>query len=154
MKTFTIVAHKPESFDYCRGCVTETYSGGFEICHNVDAEKAIVYAAELLARPIRVNEVGFDICFMTVHEGQMLSFDQDGKRQSPIPEDESVEDRENLEKQIRAFVEALWVKVDSFIVRRVNEQIEREEREAAERKARQEADEREILRKLKEKYKA
>ncbi|MBK3779829.1 hypothetical protein G3A43_06150 [Paraburkholderia aspalathi] len=33
MTQYTLIAHKPESQDYCRGCLMESYSGDFEMHH-------------------------------------------------------------------------------------------------------------------------
>lgn len=33
MAYYTLIAHKPDSADYCRGCPMESYAGDFELSH-------------------------------------------------------------------------------------------------------------------------
>ena len=33
---YLFIAHKPDSADYCRNCLMESYRGGFDIENNLD----------------------------------------------------------------------------------------------------------------------
>lgn len=56
-----IIAYKPDSEDYCRGCHMASYGSDFIIETFTNAEEMITLVKEILNRKMRVNEVGYTI---------------------------------------------------------------------------------------------
>lgn len=59
---FILIAYKPTSRDYCRGCLMATYNSDHEIKHMLDAEELTELWAEYLFKneDLGCNEKGYD----------------------------------------------------------------------------------------------
>ncbi len=70
---YTLIAHKPESSDYCRGCHMASYSGDYSTHHYITAAEVIDAAAGYLAKPLRCNEAGYTLTLITVWRGKLVT---------------------------------------------------------------------------------
>lgn len=58
-KTYTIILHKPESHDYCKGCHMASYSGDMQIFGNLSFEESAKKLAEFLSIELDYSEEGY-----------------------------------------------------------------------------------------------
>lgn len=82
MKTYLLIANKPDSADYCMGCQMESYSGDYIIEHNLTEEALIERIAELESKPLGRGESGYDITF--TEEPPEIEFEVEDRIRSGI----------------------------------------------------------------------
>ncbi|WP_126223273.1 hypothetical protein [Burkholderia ambifaria] len=66
MTRYTLIAHKPESSDYCMGCLMATYSGDFELAHGptLDALAPLYLRAAQANRTLDHGELGYELTLL------------------------------------------------------------------------------------------
>ncbi|MBU9200374.1 hypothetical protein KTD31_03275 [Burkholderia multivorans] len=63
---YTLIAHKPESSDYCRNCLMESYSGDFEMEHSRDLESLAGLWKRCAQKNLSLgrSEAGYDLTLL------------------------------------------------------------------------------------------
>ncbi|RQR65370.1 hypothetical protein DIE18_02485 [Burkholderia sp. Bp9125] len=66
MTHYTLIAHKPESSDYCMGCLMATYSGDFELAHGptLDVLAPLYLRAAQANRTLDHSELGYELTLL------------------------------------------------------------------------------------------
>lgn len=66
MAQYTLIAHKPESSDYCRGCLMASYSGDFELAHGptLDALAPLYQRCAQANRTLEHGELGYELTLL------------------------------------------------------------------------------------------
>jgi hypothetical protein len=94
---FFLDAHKPDSADYCRGCLMDSWSGRRERESYLSYDRTVSSAAGYLAYPTEQRETGFDVTLTTIINGHLVvySFD-DGYLMQPQDTDTTFEEGNEL----------------------------------------------------------
>lgn len=71
---FTLIAHKPESCDYVRGCLMANYSGDLQVYINLTREELIEKLVKYRSVELGFNESGYDIEILTAIDGFIARF--------------------------------------------------------------------------------
>lgn len=101
---YLFIAHKPESADYCRGCLMHRYDGGFEHEPDLSRDLLVRHWTELALenKKLRRSEKGW--CFF-VHRGGYHLYD--ANHPSSMLEDEDlIREIQGIEDEVNAAVEA------------------------------------------------
>jgi hypothetical protein len=72
---YSVILHKPESADYCRCCLMESYSGSFEHQSNLNEEQAVSLIARALSTELKRNEAGYTAIIFVSFKGQLCSIE-------------------------------------------------------------------------------
>lgn len=126
MKTYFLIANKPDSADYCMGCLMESYPSDYIEEHNLTEEALIERIAELDSKPLGYGEDGYSFTYM----------------EEPVMDPE-VEDR------IRS---GIFLRTEQRVAEREAAERAKADAEKAAEKTRTEATERKQLQQLTAKY--
>ena len=72
---FTLISHKPDSDDYCKGCLMATYTGNLEVFGCIAKEKLISSIIEYKTRELQYNETGYTFIVTTIINEELVTFD-------------------------------------------------------------------------------
>lgn len=77
---YTLIMHKSDSYDYCRGCLMDSYTSDFEFSNYLTRDTLIERLAELAYKNLnlRINESGYK--FIVLKDGVVLYNDIDEMR--------------------------------------------------------------------------
>lgn len=66
MAQYTLIAHKPDSSDYCLGCLMASYSGDFELAHGptLDALAPLYQRCAQANRTLEHGELGYELTLL------------------------------------------------------------------------------------------
>lgn len=70
---FTLIAHKPESSDYCRGCLMDRWWGDNQIHSAVNEADVIELGIGYLTRETEDREAGYTLTVIGVTDGQLVT---------------------------------------------------------------------------------
>lgn len=138
---FTVIAYKPDSDDYCRGCHMESCPSDFSIEQFAAVDSTIEHIANVMFDNtiLRVSETGYDI--YVVYRGSLYEYN------NCFLDDDS--DNDNCIKDIFAKArERAKHKHDAH--KKAEEKAKRDERESEAKRTREK--EKALLAELKEKY--
>ena len=79
---YTLRANKPDSYDYCRGCLMESYGSDNVLIEALSEVELIKEISKLKAYELGINEEGYEIHYEIYHPNE-ISYDErnriDGK---------------------------------------------------------------------------
>jgi hypothetical protein len=66
MTQYTLISHKPESADYCMGCLMSSYAGDFEMSHGSSLDELAALAARCSLANLKLErgESGYDLTLL------------------------------------------------------------------------------------------
>jgi hypothetical protein len=76
MNKFTLIAHKPDSSDYCRGCCMANYSSDFAVHSNITEEELIPLMVKYRSTILDYNEIGYSFTLITVLNNELVTFEE------------------------------------------------------------------------------
>jgi hypothetical protein len=80
--SYLLIAYKPDSYDYCRGCLMDSYSSDFQQSQHEDRAKLIEQAAELDAYETRSGEEGYSVTIYA--DGERMELLRSGLDRRPF----------------------------------------------------------------------
>ena len=144
---YLFIAHKPDSEDYCRGCLMASYRGGFEIENHLDWEglKEIYAKYVLKNQNLQCNEAGWTMYVFKdgikiIGEGQAwcdfyVDYDKEDWDEQEVKEKALNEEGSRLLAEVVEPLERLqWEKEEAIRQQRVADQRRREAAELARKK--------------------
>ncbi len=137
MTNYTLIAHKPESDDYCMGCHMESYYSDFKIHTQLTRYELIQKWANFAATELDKNEAGYDITVLTSIEGFTFAlYSDDNLYEGSVKIPDYIIDSAEYEKLEEEF-EEIRLEVGDLRAKIVEERKAQKEKEEAESKTKE-----------------
>lgn len=145
---YTLTLHKPDSADYCRGCLMASYSGDFSYTANIEEADLIRSIVDAITQKLSLNETGYTAYVHALLNGVLHAFEVYEHNGRAIVSFHTEEGEEALQSLVQAIQQRTQ---QALVDREAKERAAKEEatRRQAERTAAREQAE---LRRLQSKY--